>query len=148
MRRVALATVAALLAGTAMAVAAQETPDTDNDTEEAGRPAEPTVNGNGAQVLRGSDTVTETTTDGNGNQVTTETTTATQTVTTPSGNVITQTKTTDADGNRTVNVQLDRAEHPGRTDRPSAADRPDRPERAEAPERPEHPEKPEHPEHP
>jgi len=155
-RRVATITAAALLAGTALTAAAQDAGETEDETAEGGQPSEPTINGQGAQVLR--ETTEEETVvldengepvlDESGNEVTETTTSNTQTVTTPSGNVITRTQTVNPDGTASTDVSLERAETPGAAERPDRPEKPERAERAERPERPEKPEKPEKPERP
>lgn len=138
--KIGVAAVVGLLALPVLAQDADTTEDTAVDV------AEPTANGNGAQVLRETEEVTV---DG----AVTETVT-TQTVSTPSGNVITVTTTTDADGNQITTVDRDLAAAPGRPetagrpDLPAAADRAERPERAERPDRPERPERPDRPDRP
>lgn len=147
---IATATAAFAVSGTSALAQDGETPEVEDveveSVEDAGKPMEPTANGNGASVVRTETVLTEDTTeidpetgellkDENGETVQVEVGTQyQQTVTTPSGNVNTLTKTWDLDGNQTVSVDHTRPERP---ERAAKLDKPDRPDKPDKPGKPE-----------
>jgi hypothetical protein len=114
MRRHLLISAAIIVGG--LPAIAQATADdpTGQGSRHGQQSSEPTSNGNGATVLRRSET---TTVPGEDGQDTTRTVT-TQTVTTPSGNVTRVIRSVDADGHRATTVEHERGDRPPRGDHP------------------------------